>query len=454
MEDLQLVRRMGESLPFQLTRAQRRCVSEILRDMLSTHPMQRLLQGDVGSGKTVVILLAMLCAHQRGQQGALLAPTQILAEQHFDTICRFLAQAHLLYEGGDDTNLVRVSLLTASHKPAPGSPEFWDVGPEQADIVIGTHALLEESVRFSNLGLVVIDEQHKFGVVQRSQLISKGDNPDLLVTSATPIPRSLAMTIYGDLDLSVIDELPPDRGEIVTSWVPDESRRQVFDFICRQIDSGRQAYVVTPLIEESEQLVAVKSVMEVAARWAESVQHPEWVAVLHGRLNADDKAQVMERWRQGEVRILVSTTVVEVGVDVPNATIMLILNAERFGLSQLHQLRGRIGRGAQQSFCFLVSKGQLGMVSRQRLSIMENTRNGFEIAEQDLLLRGPGELVGTQQSGHSLFHLADPARDCDVLAVAREEVDRLLLEDPGLAHAPALRQFALNQELYRLITAA
>ncbi|MEY2492815.1 MAG: ATP-dependent helicase RecG [Verrucomicrobiota bacterium] len=407
------------ALPFALTKAQRRVLDELELDLARAAPMNRLLQGDVGSGKTVVAIAAMLRAVEAGSQTALMAPTQILAEQHYMVLRKWL-----------DPLAVRVSLRTGARQEESFLPLM--EGNEAPQIVVGTHALLYESVRFSNLGLAVIDEQHKFGVSQRAKLTSREPAPDVLVMTATPIPRTLTMTIYGDLDVSIIDEMPAGRGEIQTRVLAEAQLGEAIGFIRRELGSGRQAYVVYPLIDESEKLDA-KAAAQEFERWQERLR-PFRSELLHGRIAAPEKQAIMQRLRSGETQALISTTVIEVGVDVPNATVMVIENAERFGLSQLHQLRGRIGRGAGTSHCFLLSADK-SADTISKLSVLERTTNGFEIAEADWELRGPGDLLGTAQSGVAEFKLGDLKRDAALMRSARGAALALLDADPQLERA-------------------
>ncbi|HRN35492.1 MAG TPA: ATP-dependent DNA helicase RecG [Flavobacteriales bacterium] len=425
-------------LPFELTGAQKRVVKEIRRDMASGHQMNRLLQGDVGSGKTLVALLCMLLALDNGFQAALLAPTEVLAQQHFRSISRFL-------EGLP----VRVRLLTGTTKAAGRKSLLTALKAGEVHILVGTHALLEDRVVFQRLGLVVIDEQHRFGVQQRARMQAKAEvPPHVLVMTATPIPRTLAMTLYGDLDVSVIDELPPGRKPIRTVHRYDHSRNAMFAFLESEIQKGRQVYVVYPLIEESE-----KSDLKDVADGFESLSRrfplPKYaVGMVHGRMTPEVKDYEMARFTKGETNVLVATTVIEVGVDVPNASVMVVENAERFGLSQLHQLRGRVGRGAEHSYCILMTGDKLGNDSRTRINTMVRTQDGFEISEVDLRLRGPGDLMGTQQSGVPQLHLADLVQDADLLQQARRTAQRLLDEDPELRHpGNALIAAALQEQM-------
>ena len=409
----------NEQLPFQLTNAQKRVVKEIRADVNSERQMNRLLQGDVGSGKTLVALMSMLLAKDNGYQACMLAPTEILAEQHFATLRRML--------GGLP---VRVELLTGSTKAKDRTPLFEALENGEIDILVGTHAVLEDNVLFRNLGLVVIDEQHRFGVVQRAKMWAKNNiPPHILVMTATPIPRTLAMTLYGDLDVSVIDELPPGRKPITTTHIFRNRADSLYSFIRSQINEGRQAYVVYPLISESEKL-DLKN-LEDGYKQLCNVFPDYRLSKLHGKMKPKEKDEEMRRFASGETQILVSTTVIEVGVDVPNASVMVIENAERFGLSQLHQLRGRVGRGASQSYCILVTDYKLSEDTRKRMEIMTTSNDGFEIAEADLKLRGPGDMEGTQQSGIAFdLKIANLSRDEQLLKFVREVARGVVEADP------------------------
>lgn len=415
-----LLEKFVAGLPFGLTGAQQRVIAELRRDLASKHPMNRLLQGDVGSGKTVVAIAAILLAVESGSQAALMAPTQILAEQHYAVLCRWLEPLG-----------VRVGLRTATRQEESGPmPLFAEVGNGgAAQVIIGTHALLYEGVSFEKLGLVVIDEQHKFGVSQRARLSAREPAPDVLVMTATPIPRTLTMTVYGDLDVSTIDEMPADRGKIVTAVRERAKLPEVLTFLRKELEAGRQAYVVYPLIDESEKL-DVKAATVEFEHWQERLR-PFRCELLHGRIPAPEKQAIMERFRRGETSVLISTTVIEVGVDVANATVMLIENAERFGLAQLHQLRGRIGRGAHKSYCILLSDDKTPEVVA-KLGVLEKTIDGFEVAEADWRLRGPGDLLGTAQSGLPGLKLGDLIRDADLMRQARAAATAILASDPGL----------------------
>jgi len=414
-----LVRRLRASLPYALTGAQERVWSEIRTDMAAPYPMSRLLQGDVGSGKTVVAALAALTAIEAGYQAALMAPTEILAEQHFLTLGRLLEPLG-----------VRVALLTSAVKGKARQEAAAAAESGLAGCVIGTHALVEGAVTFKRLGLAVIDEQHRFGVAHRAALRGKGESPDVLVMTATPIPRTLALTLYGDLDVSVLDELPPGRRPVVTVARGGSKRREIYDFLRAQIADGRQIYVVCPLVEESEDS-DLRAATEMADRLQRDVFADRRVGLLHGRLGFADKERVMREFKEGAVHVLVSTTVIEVGIDVPNASVMLIEHAERFGLSQLHQLRGRVGRGPWKSYCILLT-GASSEEARRRIEAMTATNDGFRIAEADLELRGPGDFFGTRQSGLPEFRVADLLRDGAMLEEARREAFALVQEDPKL----------------------
>ena len=401
-----LVDKFIKSLPFELTSGQKKAVNEILNDMSSEHPMARLLQGDVGSGKTVVACIMLLAGIENGYQGAFMAPTEILAQQHYNNLVEWLTPLGL-----------SVGLFLGSQGKKVREKFRQDLINGQTNIAVGTHALIQEGVEFNNLGAIVVDEQHRFGVKQRNFLKKKSQNPQILTMTATPIPRTLAMTVHGDLDLTIIDELPKGRLPIITSLT--SSHRGVYDLIAREVNAGRQAYFVYPLIDESETLSAKAATIE-AERLQNEVFPQYKIGLLHGKLKNDEKEQIMANFKNKKYDILVSTTVVEVGVDVPNATVMVIENAERFGLSQLHQLRGRVGRSALQSYCVLVSASR-SQETRERLNIMTQTNDGFVIAEKDLQLRGPGEFLGTRQSGLPDLIISDIVRDAKILELARNE---------------------------------
>ena len=398
-------------LPFKLTGAQRKVTVQIFNDMRSKAPMNRLLQGDVGSGKTIVAVIAMLAAMENNLQTALMAPTEILAEQHARSIKRLLAKTPY-----------RVELLTGSLRAAEKRRLQAALTNGEINAVVGTQALIQERVAFAKLGLVVIDEQHRFGVMQRAELRARGFNPDVLVMTATPIPRSLAMTVYGDLDVSVIDELPPGRTPIKTIVAGEDQRLEVKRLIAREVKAGRQAYVVYPLVEESEKM-DLKDATQRFEYLRSKVFPKLTIGLLHGKMKPAEKEKVMSAFVKGEIKILVSTTVIEVGVDVPNASVMIVEHAERFGLSQLHQLRGRVGRGAEKSYCVLLTSDKKTVIAEERLGIMAQTNDGFKIAEKDLELRGPGELLGTRQSGLPEFRIANLVRDQELLEKARKEAE-------------------------------
>lgn len=426
-----LVQKFINALPFELTSGQKQAINEILQDMNSDAPMQRLLQGDVGSGKTVVATIMLLAAIENGYQGALMAPTEILAQQHYNNLVQWLTPMGL-----------SVGLFLGSHGKRIRQKFETDLKNGQTHIAVGTHALIQENVEFNNLGAIVVDEQHRFGVKQRNVLKKKSQNPQILTMTATPIPRTLALTVHGDLDLTVINELPKGRKPIKT--ILTGSHKQVWDLIKKEVESGRQAYVVYPLIDESETLSAKAATIEAEKLQAEVF--PQFkIGLLHGKLKNDEKDEVMKDFKAGKYDILVSTTVVEVGVDVPNATVMVIENAERFGLSQLHQLRGRVGRNSLQSYCILITSSR-SQETRERLGIMTETNDGFIIAEKDLQLRGPGEFLGTRQSGLPDLIISDIVRDAKILEIARNEaidfVKNHNIEDfPVLKNVTSLEMF-------------
>src|ERR1700719_4729770 len=412
----ELLEKFLGSLPFELTDAQDRVIAEIRRDLAANHPMNRLLQGDVGSGKTVVAIAAILLAIEAGFQAAFMAPTQILAEQHYAVLRRWLEPLG-----------VKLAIRTAARQEESFLPLV--EGDENADVIIGTHALLYEKVSFSKLGLVVIDEQHKFGVAQRARLTSREPAPDVLVMTATPIPRTLTMTVYGDLDVSTLDEMPRGRGKIITAVRDSSKLGEVLAFLRTQLEAGRQLYVVYPLIEESEKLEAKAAASEYE-RWRERLQ-PYACELLHGRIPGPEKQEIMERFRRAQTKGLISTTVIEVGVDVPNATVMLVENAERFGLAQLHQLRGRIGRGEHKSYCILLTSEPTSEAAA-KLAVLEKTRDGFEVAEADWELRGPGDLLGTAQRGLPALKIGNLKRDAELMRRARTAAMSIFAADPRL----------------------
>jgi ATP-dependent DNA helicase RecG len=425
-------------LPFKPTNAQKRVMREIVSDMTSDKPMNRLLQGDVGSGKTIVAIQSAIVAIENGYQAAIMAPTEILAEQHAKNVKRMLASTPY-----------RVELLTGSLAAARKRELQRATAEGEVDLAVGTHALIQEGVRFHKLGLVVIDEQHRFGVLQRAELIKRGYNPDTLVMTATPIPRSLAMTVYGDLDLSVIDEMPPGRKPVITKVRGEDARNKIYHFLDGIMRKGRQVYIVYPLVEESEKLDLLN-----AKQMAEHLQTAVFptfrVGLIHGRMKPAEKEAVMEEFRRGEIHILVATTVIEVGVDVPNASVMLVEHAERFGLSQLHQLRGRVGRGGEQAYCILLAGDRRTTDARERLAIMEETGDGFKVAEKDLELRGPGEVMGTRQAGVPAFRVSNIVRDHALLEVAKRESELMLVERRDSRETAKLIRIVRGQKQFGL----
>ena len=441
---LPLLRDFMASLPYELTRAQKRVFREIQDDMQQKSVMNRLIQGDVGSGKTVVAAMALLCAIENGYQGALMVPTEILAEQHYYNLSEMLQ--HLRKNTGqEDDGKINVVLLKSDLPKAEREEALEAIANGTADLIVGTQALIQEGVDFQKLGLVIIDEQHRFGVMQRATLRNKAysatdaqkhldaaaPSPDVLVMTATPIPRTLALTLYGDLNVSVIDELPPGRQQIKTYWIKENSREKLYATLRKEIQRGRQAYVVYPLVEESEKLEELKAATEMASHLQNEIFPDLRVGLLHGQMRSVEKQEVMTNFKDRRTDILVSTTVIEVGIDVPNATLMVIENAERFGLSQLHQLRGRVGRGEHQSACYLVASPR-GDDSYQRIQAMIRTNNGFKIAEADLNIRGPGEFFGTRQSGIPNFKIANIIHDASLLEAAKKEAESLIKADPRL----------------------
>ena len=417
-----LQRRLLERLPFSLTGGQQEAIGDINRDMGGTYPMARLLQGDVGSGKTLVSFLAALRAVESGGQAAIMAPTELLARQHAENASRLLEPLGL-----------RIAFLTGNIKSRGRKELLRNLAAGDIDVVVGTHALFSQDVEYGNLSLVVIDEQHRFGVTQRTLIIDKGRSltPHLLMMSATPIPRTLALTVFGDMDVSVIPDLPPGRKPIITHLAMESNEGKVYDFVRRQLAAGRQAYFVYPLIDSGDE-ADLKDAVSMTERLAKEV-FPEYpAALIHSRLDEEEKRETMEKFRTGDIKILVATSVVEVGVDVPNATCMVIEHAERFGLSALHQLRGRVGRGNEQSYCFLVYSDEPGEDGKQRLKVMLENTNGFIIADEDLKLRGPGQIAGIEQSGYFMLGLASPIRDIHELARARDDAFAILEADPDL----------------------
>jgi ATP-dependent DNA helicase RecG len=431
-----------EYLPFELTHAQKRVMKEMRIDMARGKQMNRLLQGDVGSGKTIVALLCMLLAMDNGYQAVMMAPTEILAQQHFQTITQLLSEMN-----------VQVDLLTGSTKTKERKRILAGVQNGTISILLGTHAVIEDTVQFKNLGLVIIDEQHRFGVAQRARLWEKSEiPPHILVMTATPIPRTLAMTAYGDLDYSVIDELPPGRKPVLTVHRYDNNRSAVMDFLKIEIEKGRQVYIIFPLIEESEKLDyenLMRGYDEIKTYFPEPKY---WISMVHGKMPAAQKEENMRRFVEHDTQIMVSTTVIEVGVNVPNATVMLIESSEKFGLSQLHQLRGRVGRGAEKSYCVLLTGKKLGMDARERMKIMTSTTDGFKIAEKDLELRGPGDIEGTRQSGALNFKLANIVNDRAMVEVAKQACENILTDDPDLSKPENIRlkEFLQSQKMKTL----
>ena len=417
-----LSKSLVDTLPYTLTEAQQKVLREIVADMQKPYPMQRLLQGDVGSGKTVVALLAILNAIDCGYQAVLMAPTEVLAKQHFLTISKLTEPLDL-----------EIELLTGSSK----NRRLEMIESGDIDLIIGTHAIIQENVKFKRLAFVVIDEQHKFGVTQRALLRGKGINPDVLIMTATPIPRSLALTVFGDLDCSVINELPPNRKPVYTMIFDSQQKKEIYRVLEEEISKGRQAYVVYPAIEESEESDLRSGIQ---GKEAFTMIFPQYtIGLLHGRMIPNDKEQVMDRFKKGVIDILISTTVIEVGLDIPNATVMIIIHAERFGLAQMHQLRGRIGRGPDNSLCLLVIYNPVGEDARRRLDIMVGSTDGFTIAEEDLAIRGSGEFFGERQTGLPDMRVADMLKDTDLIEVARKEVISLIGGDPKLKRFPILR---------------
>ncbi|NEQ20994.1 MAG: ATP-dependent DNA helicase RecG [Microcoleus sp. SIO2G3] len=421
-----LIDQFNQILPFELTNAQKQVISDILKDLQSSTPMNRLVQGDVGSGKTVVGVVAILAAIQSGYQAALMAPTEVLAEQHYRKLVSWFNLLHL-----------PVELLTGSTTTKKRRQIHAQLETGELPLLVGTHALIQDPVNFQRLGLVVIDEQHRFGVQQRARLQQKGQSPHVLTMTATPIPRTLALTLHGDLDVSQIDELPPGRQQIHTTVLSGKERNHAYDLMRREIAQGRQAYIVLPLIEESEKL-DVRSAVEEHQRLSETIFPEFQVGLLHGRMSSAEKDEALNAFRDNQTQIIVSTTVIEVGVDVPNATVMMIENAERFGLSQLHQLRGRVGRGSHQSYCLLMS-GSKTDTARQRLGVLEQSQDGFFISEMDMRFRGPGEVLGRRQSGLADFALASLVEDQEVLNLARDAAEKIILNNETLKGVPLIR---------------
>lgn len=429
------VRQLAEQLPYELTGAQQKVWREVQADLAGGRVMNRLIQGDVGSGKTIIAVMALLAAAYNGYQGALMAPTEVLAQQHFESL-RELLQAH-----GIDRRAV---LVTGSMTAGEKRLAYEKISSHEADIIIGTHALIQEKIAYDRLALVITDEQHRFGVGQREALGNKGKEPHVLVMSATPIPRTLAIILYGDLDISIVDELPANRLPIKNCVVTRGYRDKAYQFIAKEVIAGRQAYVICPMVEESE-MIEAENVLDYTRLLQQKLPSAFHVEYLHGKMKPKEKNRIMERFTAGEIQVLVSTTVVEVGVNVPNATVMMIENAERFGLAQLHQLRGRVGRGKYQSYCIMINASEQDG-AQERLEILNNSNDGFYIASEDLKLRGPGDIFGLRQSGDMEFRLADIFTDAGLLKTVSEEVNRMLDEDP-------LLELSGHQELKRRLSA-
>ncbi len=417
-----LADRLIDAIPYRLTDAQLRVIDEIKRDMSMNRAMNRLVQGDVGSGKTVVAVYALLAAVESGYQAAMMAPTEILALQHLETIREYLSMA--------DIN-INVVFLSGSTKAKAKKEVLTDLRAGKVDIIVGTHSLIEENVEFKNIGLAITDEQHRFGVRQRGRLSGKGNSPDVLVMTATPIPRTLALMLYGDLDISVIDEMPPGRQKVITDILKGNEKERAYEFIKKQADEGRQAYIVAPLVEESEKM-ALNSASEIFDELRNNYFSGYSLGLLHGKMNNVEKEEVINKFYEGKINVLVSTTVIEVGVNVPNASVMMVLNAERFGLAQLHQLRGRVGRGKIQSYCILINESRTKKAA-DRMSILKNTDNGFLIAEEDLKIRGPGEFFGTRQHGLSGYDIQNIVNDVEYVQNVQHISNKISEENPGLA---------------------
>ncbi len=429
-----LTKKFVELLPFELTNGQIEVIRNIVGDMAKNKPMNRLLQGDVGSGKTVVALYAMLVSVENNHQSVLMAPTEILAEQHFMVLSEMLEKLD-----------VKSLLLTSSIKGKERQEAVQEIHNGQAQIVFGTHALIEEEITFKNLGLAVIDEQHRFGVMQRAALVNKGISPDFLVLSATPIPRTLALTLYGDLDISTLKEKPPSRGEVVTKIVNQRHKQATFNFVRQELSKARQAFVICPIIEKSDKL-ELKSVDEIYKEVVNAFpQHS--IGVIHGRLKTAERVDIMNKFRNGDLSILIATTVIEVGVDIPNATVMIVEHPERFGLAQLHQLRGRIGRGAQKSYCFLFLNRYVAPETYERISFFEKNRDGFALAQKDIKLRGPGEILGEKQHGLPDIRIGDLENDKDLLFLARDDAFELVKKDPNMSSS---EHYSVRTQLNRL----
>ena len=421
LRNTELSEKLISFIPYKLTKAQLKVISEIKEDLKSKKTMNRLIQGDVGSGKTVVAVYSLLMAVGSGYQSSMMAPTEILALQHYETIKEYIETA--------DLN-VNIEILTGSTKPKEKQEILNKLKSGEIDIVVGTHALIEDNVEFKNIGLVVTDEQHRFGVRQRAKLSNKGKNPHILIMTATPIPRTLALMIYGDLDISLIDEMPPGRQKIITSIVTDKEKAKAYDFIKNQVDSGRQAYIVAPLVDESENL-DLNSAVEIFKELKSSYFSGYKLGLLHGKMSNSEKEEVINKFYKGRINVLISTTVVEVGVNVPNAVVMLVLNAERFGLAQLHQLRGRVGRGKHQSYCILVNESKTKK-SKDRMNILKRTNNGFIIAEEDLKIRGPGDFFGVRQHGLSKFEIQNIVNNVETVQQVQLLSKKIISENPHL----------------------
>ena len=421
IRNTELSEKLLKSIPYKLTNAQLKVILEIKEELKSPKTMNRLIQGDVGSGKTVVAVYAMLMAAGSGYQSSMMAPTEILALQHYETINEFIKRAELD---------VKIEILTGSIKPKEKQEILQKLKSGEIDILVGTHALIEDNVEFNNIGLVVTDEQHRFGVRQRARLSNKGKSPHILIMTATPIPRTLALMIYGDLDISLIDEMPPGRQKVITSIISGKEKEKAYDFIKKQVDSGRQAYVVTALVDESENL-ELDSAVEIFKELKASYFSGYKLGLLHGKMTNSEKEEVINKFYKGKINMLISTTVVEVGVNVPNAVVMLVLNAERFGLAQLHQLRGRVGRGMHQSYCILVNESR-SKKSRDRMNILKRTNNGFIIAEEDLRIRGPGDFFGVRQHGLSKLEIQNIVNNVETVQQVQLLSKKLIAENPGL----------------------
>jgi ATP-dependent DNA helicase RecG len=425
------------NLPYTLTDDQQTVCREFEANLHAAQPMNRLLQGDVGAGKTVVSFYAMMLAVAGGRQAVMMAPTELLAQQHAENLRRY----------ADGIPRLQIEVLTGSQKTKERREVLERIATGTASIVVGTHALFQDDVQFARLGLVVVDEQHKFGVNQRQRLVAKGETPDLLVATATPIPRTLSLTLFGDMEVSTIRALPPGRPQLITRWTQWSKEEKVWEFIDGLIAQGQQVYVVCPIIEPSENAPHLPSTEEAFEKLSKTFLPHRRVAVLHGRQATDEKSALMQRMKAGAIDVVVATTVIEVGVDLPNATVMVVLGAERFGLAQLHQLRGRVGRGTKKSYCVLITPDRVGVIARQRMRCLEQTRDGFVIAEEDLKLRGPGEHFGTRQSGHLNFRLADPFEDSMLLHEAHQDAHAIYQRDPGLDDPEFI---TLKKELFRL----